>query len=117
MACPLAERGKPPPLRMCVFFFDGLASSSRVGKWRGGVGRPCVLPALSVTGARISVRASFPPPAHRTGRADFPHPALGQELMRSPTASGVPAHAARPSRAARADTDGESVHHPVHAKK
>ena len=23
-------------------------------------------------------RAPFPPPAHRTGRADFPHPALGE---------------------------------------
>ena len=29
--------------------------------------------------------APFPLPAHRTGRADFPHPALGQELTRSPT--------------------------------
>ena len=26
-------------------------------------------------------------PAHRTGRADFPHPALGQELTPSPTES------------------------------
>ena len=31
--------------------------------------------------------APFPLPAHRTGRADFPHPALGQELMLSPTGS------------------------------
>jgi hypothetical protein len=29
--------------------------------------------------------APSPRPAHRTGRADFPHPALGQGLMRSPT--------------------------------
>jgi hypothetical protein len=29
--------------------------------------------------------APFPLPAHRTGRADFRHPALGQELTRSPT--------------------------------
>ncbi len=28
----------------------------------------------------------FPPPAHRTGRADLPHPALGPEFfLRSPT--------------------------------
>jgi hypothetical protein len=31
--------------------------------------------------------APFPLPAHRTGRAVFPHPALGQELMPSPTES------------------------------
>ena len=31
--------------------------------------------------------APFPLPAHRTGRADFPHPALGQELTPSPTES------------------------------
>ena len=28
----------------------------------------------------------FPHPAHRTGRADFPHPALGQDLTLTPTA-------------------------------
>ena len=27
----------------------------------------------------------FPHPAHRTGRADFPHPALGQDFTPSPT--------------------------------
>ncbi len=27
----------------------------------------------------------FPHPPHRTGRADFPHPALGQDLTLSPT--------------------------------
>src|SRR5260370_35159622 len=27
-----------------------------------------------------STVAPFPHPAHRTGRADFPHPALGQDL-------------------------------------
>jgi hypothetical protein len=31
--------------------------------------------------------APFPLPAHRTGRAVFPHPALGQVLMPSPTES------------------------------
>ena len=35
--------------------------TSRVEKWRGGS------------------RTPFPLPAHRTGRADFPHPALGQD--------------------------------------
>ena len=28
--------------------------------------------------------APFPPPAHRTGRADFPHPALGARFSRLP---------------------------------
>ena len=30
-----------------------------------------------------SAVAPFPHPAHRTGQADFPHPALGQDLTRS----------------------------------
>src|SRR6266581_1737116 len=30
--------------------------------------------------------APFPHPAHRTGHADLPHPALGQDLTPSPTA-------------------------------
>jgi hypothetical protein len=33
-----------------------------------------------------SAMAPFPHPAHRTGHADFPHPALGQDIMPSPTA-------------------------------
>ena len=31
--------------------------------------------------------APFPHPAHRTGQADFPHPALGQDIMLSPSGS------------------------------
>jgi hypothetical protein len=33
----------------------------------------------------------FPHPPHRTGRADFPHPALGQDLTPSSTARGAQA--------------------------
>src|SRR5262249_22975602 len=33
-----------------------------------------------------STVARFPHPAHRTGHADLPHPALGQDLTPSPTA-------------------------------
>src|SRR5258705_13578900 len=33
-----------------------------------------------------SAMAPFPHPAHRTGQADFPHPALGQDFTPSPTA-------------------------------
>jgi hypothetical protein len=40
---------------------------------------------------RSSPMAPFPHPAHRTGRADFRHPALGQDITPSPTAGHVPA--------------------------
>jgi hypothetical protein len=36
------------------------------------------------------LRAPFPHPAHRTGRADFSHPALGQGTVRSPTGGPTP---------------------------
>jgi hypothetical protein len=44
-------------------------------------------PPLSSRGALISgsTAAPFPHPAHRTGRADRPHPALGQDLTPSST--------------------------------
>src|SRR5881392_2039140 len=48
-----------------------------------------------------SAMAPFSHPAHRTGQADFPHPALGQNFTPSPTArrtqacSGVRAQSAR----------------------
>jgi hypothetical protein len=63
---------------------------SRVERWRGGLGKPCVLPALSVAGARVSPHAPFPPPARRTGRADLPHPALRRSSAAGPRA-GTPA--------------------------
>src|SRR5882672_9031647 len=53
----------------------------RVEMWRGfcrsdiSVSAPFVWRCLS--GSTV---APFPHPAHRTGRADFPHPALGQDL-------------------------------------
>src|SRR6478609_7561788 len=63
------------------------AGFGRVEMWRGGgrlsisVSAPFVRRCL--TGSAL---APFPHPAHRTGRADFPHPALGQDLTPSPTA-------------------------------
>ena len=48
--------------------------------------------------ARWRQAAPFPHPAHRTGRAGFPHPALGLELMISPTGSYAFAHSAVPAR-------------------
>jgi hypothetical protein len=55
--------------------------------WRGG----CRLN-ISVAASFVwrclsgSPMTPFPHPAHRTGHADFPHPALGQDFTSSPTA-------------------------------
>src|SRR5712671_891029 len=81
----------------------------RVEMWRGG----CRLN-ISVAASFVwrclsgSALAPFPHPAHRTGRADFPPPALGQDFTPSPTArraqagTGVRAGSAR--KGARVDT-------------
>src|SRR6266542_4343535 len=58
-----------------------LVTQGRVEMWRGG----CRLN-ISVAASFVwrclsdSAMAPFPHPAHRTGHADFPHPALGQDL-------------------------------------
>src|SRR5262245_21442840 len=59
----------------------------RVEMWRGG-GRPNISVAAPFVWRCLtgSAMAPFPHPAHRTGRADFPHPALGQDVTLSPTA-------------------------------
>src|SRR3979411_1268738 len=44
------------------------------GRWNIAVAAPFVWRCLSG-----STMAPFPHPAHRTGQADFPHPALGQD--------------------------------------
>ena len=64
-----------------------LRSQGRVEMWRGGVrldlsvAAPFVWRCLS-----SSAVTPFPHPAHRTGQAAFPHPALGQALTLTPTA-------------------------------
>src|SRR5260370_11587761 len=85
---------KPPP--------ELYSAKCRVEVWRGGcrsnisVAAPFVWRCL--TGSPM---APFPHPAHRTGHAELPHPALGQDLTPSPTtrraqaASGVRARSAR----------------------
>src|ERR1700738_4464185 len=75
---------RPPP---------AYASLGRVGMWRGGC-RPGISVAAPfvwrcLTGSTV---APFPHPAHRTGRADLPHPALGQDstpLLSRATPSAV----------------------------
>ena len=54
--------------------------------WRGGV-RFGISVAASFDWRCLTVRTltPFPHPSHRTGQADFPHPALGQNITPSPT--------------------------------
>ena len=87
----------------------GMSQKCRVEMWRGG-GRLNISVAASFVWRCLSgsALAPFPHPAHRTGRADFPHPALGQDFTPSPTArraqagTGVRAGSAR--KGARVDT-------------
>ena len=78
----------------------------RVEMWRGGcrlnisVSAPFVRRCLS--GSTVT---PFPHPAHRTGQADFPHPALGQELTPSPTARCAQARSGVRARSARKDAE------------
>jgi hypothetical protein len=86
-----------------------MSGVGRVGVWRG-----CFRSSMSVAAPfvwrclRSSTIAPFPHPSHRTGRADCPHPALGQDLTPSSTTrraqagSGVRARSAR--RGARVDS-------------
>src|ERR1700693_2004132 len=80
----------------------------RVEMWRSG----CRLN-ISVSASFVwrclsgSALTPFPHPAHRTGHADFPHPALGQDFTPSPTARraqarlGVRARSAHKARLSR----------------
>jgi hypothetical protein len=63
----------------------------RVEMWRGGR-RSGVSVAAPFVWRCPNTRAvaPFPHPAHRTGHADCPHPALGQDLTPSPTAGRSP---------------------------
>src|SRR4030081_2281304 len=68
----------------------------RVEMWRGG-GRPNISVAASFVWRCLSgsTVTPFPHPAHRTGRADLPHPALGQDitpLLSRATPSAVSEH-------------------------
>jgi len=60
-----------------------------------------------------STMTPFPHPAHRTGRADFPHPALGQDLTPSSTArraqAGPDVRARSARRGARVDSSRPCV--------
>src|ERR1700722_198029 len=64
------------------------AGVGRVEGWRGDVRLSMSVPAPFVwrclSGSTV---APFPHPAHRTGHADFPHPALGQDFTPSSRAT------------------------------
>ena len=61
------------------------AASGRVEMWRGGSrsGLSVAAPFVWRCPNNLAV-APFPHPAHRTGRADLPHPALGQDACFRP---------------------------------
>jgi len=65
-----------------------LTPFGRVEMWRGGdrFGLSVAAPFVWRCPSTRAV-APFPHPAHRTGQADFPHPALGQDSMLSPSGS------------------------------
>ena len=73
------------------------------------LGRACLFAAPFVwrclSGSTV---APFPHPAHRTGRADFPHPALGQDLTPSSTARHAQAGSDVRARSARRDARVDS---------
>src|ERR1035437_1759653 len=64
----------------------------RVEMWRGGF-RQNISVAASFVWRCLngSTMAPFPHPAHRTGQADFPHPALGQDFTPSLSRATPPA--------------------------
>ena len=92
--------GKPATPQVMSQFEFLLSVESECGA--GALGRTYLLPPLSSGGASLArPLLPFPHPAHRTGHADRPHPALGQDLTPSPTmgrgraGSGVQAGSAR----------------------
>jgi transposase len=69
---------------LSVYTNDGWLDIGRVEVWRGGLGFGLLrCRGFPVCGAISACLAPFPHPAHRTGRADFPHPALLQNLRTS----------------------------------
>src|SRR5690606_33762270 len=58
------------------FLDDGRIEVGRVEMWRGGWNWHSVGPYRKIRRASNRLGTPFPHPAHRTGRADFPHPAL-----------------------------------------
>ena len=104
-----SAESRPGPSRPVNCSYSGTKNVSthglgRVGMWRGGVrssmrvAAPFVRRCLS----GLSI-APFPHPSHRTGHADLPHPALGQDFTPSPTTDPGQAGSDVRARSARRD--------------
>ena len=80
----------------------GSVAIGRVEVWRGDF-RSSISVAASFVWRCLSgsTMAPFPHPAHRTGHADFPHPALGQDVTPSPTTGHAQARSGVRARSAR----------------
>ena len=78
-----------------------MAHGHRQSLWPAAfAGRQCLVPC----------RAPFPDPAHRTGRADFPHPALAEGLTPSPTGIRITSPRAATGASARSCGRGARTH-------
>ncbi len=94
-ACVEALDRTPGTLRALLLLCHPLepaqtTGSGRVDGWRGDVrfwGVAVCRRLSPYAGASIRTMVPFPVAARRTGRADFPHPALGQGITPSPTES------------------------------
>ena len=76
----------------------------RVEMWRGSsrFGLSVAAPFVWRCPSNLAI-TPFPHPAHRTGRADLPHPALGQDVTPSPTPRRAPAHSVESIHSGRRD--------------
>src|SRR5580693_836677 len=78
------------------------SENGRVEMWRGGFRSNISVSAPFVWRCLIgSAVAPFPHLAHRTGHADLPHPALGQDFTPSPTTRRAQAQSNVRARSAR----------------
>src|SRR5207253_10093714 len=111
----LGRRLIGPPNKMrdhaLAGFFTILRLIGRVGMWRGGsrFGLSVAAPFVWRCPSNLAV-APFPHPAHRTGRADLPHPALGQDFTPSPTTRRAQAWSAVRDRSARRGARVDRAH-------
>ena len=88
----LHPRRRSRPVLQCRRSRQSARNRGRVEMWRGGC-RLNISVAASFVWRCLSGSAvtPFPHSAHRTGQADLPHPALGQNFTPSPTARRVQA--------------------------
>ena len=88
-----------------------MSAFGRVEMWRGGSrsGLSVAAPFVWRCPSDLTI-TPFPHPAHRTGHADFPHPALGQDLTFSPTTRHTQAASVVRDRSTRRDATEDMPH-------